>query len=70
MNAWQFLMDLNKNCFFMSRERTGKASNSELKRWLKNQAVIVNGESVKWDEPMDFLIHSFVLFPKNPITLF
>ena len=70
MNAWQFLMDLNKVCFFMSRERKGKASNSELKRWLKNKAVIVNGESVKWDEPMDFVIHSFVIFPKKPITLF
>jgi len=70
MNAWQFLMDLNKVCFFMSRERTGKASNSELKRWLKNKAVIVNGESIKWDEPMDFVIRSFVMFPKKPVTLF
>ena len=70
MNAWQFLIDINKVCFFMSRERTGKASNSELKRWLKNKAVIVNGESVKWDEPMDFVINSFVIFPKKPVTLF
>ena len=65
MNAWQFLIELNKVCFFMSKERTGRASNSELKRWLKNQAVIVNGESIKWDEPMDFTIYSFVLFPKT-----
>ncbi len=70
MNAWQFLIELNKVCYFMSKERTGRASNSELKRWLKNRAVIVNGESIKWDEPMDFAIHSFVLFPKNKVTLF
>ena len=67
---WEFLMDLNSVCHFMSRERTGKASNSELKRWIKNQALVINGERVKWDEVMDFPITSVVLFPKNPVTLF
>jgi len=70
MNAWEFLMDLNTVCHFMSRERTGKASNSELKRWIKNQALVVNGERVKWDELIDFPIISVVLFPKKPVTLF
>lgn len=70
MNAWEFLMDLNKVCHFMSRERTGKASNSELKRWIKNKALVVNGEKVEWDELMDFPIISVVLFPKHPVTLF
>lgn len=70
MNAWEFLMDINKVCFFMSRERTGKASNSELKRWVKNQALKINGENVKWDEEIDFPIISVVLFPKHPVTLF
>lgn len=70
MNAWEFLMDINKVCFFMSRERTGNASNSELKRWIKNQALKINGESVKWDEKIDFPIISVVLFPKHPVTLF
>ena len=69
MNAWEYLMDLHSVCQFMSRERTGKASNSELKRWVKNQALRINGESMKWDEEIDFPVFSVVLFPKNPITL-
>lgn len=70
MNTWQFLIDLNSVCNFMSRERSGKVSNSELKRWCKNQAVVINGYRVKWDEPIDFPIKSIVLFPKKPVTLF
>jgi hypothetical protein len=69
MKAWKFLIELNKVCFFMSRERTGKASNSELKRWCMNRAVIVNGTAVKFDEELTE-IKSFVLFPKKPVTLF
>ena len=49
----------------MSRERNGLASASELKRWLLNGSVWCNGEPVAWDEPMDFLLTSVVLFPKG-----
>lgn len=69
MNTWQFLMELHQACSFMSRERTGKASNSELKRWCKNQAVVINGKRMKWDDAIDFNIESMVLFPKKPVTL-
>ena len=69
MKAWKFLIELNKVCFFMSRERTGKASNSELKRWCMNKAVIVNGIAVKFDDELTD-IKSFVLSPKKPVTLF
>ena len=54
----------------MSRERKGKVSNSELKRWCHNKAVIVDGKAVKWDEELPEDIKSFVLFPKKPVTLF
>lgn len=72
MNAWEFLRDLHKTCNFQTREgkKVGKASSSELKRWIKNKAFILNGEPVAWDEPIDFPIFSVVLFPKHPITLF
>ncbi len=71
MNAWQWLCHIHEVCHFQTRERTcvGRASNSELKRWLQNSAVRVNGEVLTWNEPMDFPIHSVVVFPKNPITL-
>ncbi len=68
---WQFLRELHEVCHFQTREgkKVGRASSSELKRWIQNRAVVVNGEPVAWDEPVDFPIFSFVLFPKNPITL-
>ncbi len=71
MTAWQFLIDLHKLCHFQTREgsKVGRASNSELKRWLQNRAVIANGEALMWNEPMDFPLYSLVLFPNNKVTL-
>lgn len=72
LTAWQYLRLLNEVCHFQTREgkRVGAASNSELKRWCQNKAFIINGESVEWDELIDFPIISVILFPKNRITLF
>lgn len=71
MNAWEFLRGLHEVCNFQTREgkKVGKASSSELKRWVQNKALIVNGETVEWDEQMDFPMWSVVLFPKHPVTL-
>lgn len=66
MNALQFMRTLSNACGgFMSRERDGKASNSEMKRWIGNRSVIINGENVAWDEAMNFHMESVVLFPKG-----
>ena len=71
MDAWQYLIELNSVCQFHSRERSGKASNSELKRWLKSQAVLLNGRRIKWDESIDFPVEQLILFPKkNKVTIF
>jgi hypothetical protein len=71
ITAWGLLRSLNEVCHFQSREgrKVGKVTNSELKRWLQNKAVLINGEPVNWDEILDFPIFSMVLFPKNPVTL-
>jgi hypothetical protein len=71
MNAWEFLRNLHEVCSFQTREgkKVGKASNSELKRWIMNNALIINAETVKWDEEIDFSIISVVLFPKRKVTL-
>ena len=64
MNAWTFLRTLGP---FASRERPGTlATASELKRWLQQKAVHANGESLAWDDPLDFPLHTLVLFPNNP----
>ena len=65
MNGWSYLLSLNEFCSFQSRERTGKASNSEIRRWIQNGAVLVNGERLLVEEEIDFPIHSVVLFPSG-----
>lgn len=71
MNAWEFLRRLHEVCHFQTREgkKVGRASASELKRWIDNGALVINGERVASGEPMDFPMHSVVLFPKHPVTL-
>ena len=72
ITAWKYLIELNKVCHFHSRERLGtKVSNSELKRWLQNQAVQLNGRRIKWNEDVDFPVEQLILFPKKGrITIF
>jgi hypothetical protein len=71
MNALEFLKALHEVCHFQTREgkKVGRASNNELRRWIENKALVVNGEKVEWHEIMDFQMISVVLFPKHPITL-
>jgi hypothetical protein len=40
-------------------------SNGELKRHMQQGGVLVNGERVGPDEPMDFPVFSLVFFPKS-----
>jgi hypothetical protein len=70
MTAWDFLKELNKVCCFMSRERGGKATNSELKRWLQNKSVSINGIRMEFDQEVGFPITEMFLFPKRKVTLF
>jgi hypothetical protein len=71
MNAWMFLRDLHTICHFQTREGrlAGEASAPELKRWLKNGAVVINGEKIAWDAEIEFPVTSLVLFPRRPVTL-
>lgn len=63
------MRELHDEAPFQTKEgkKVGSASYGELKRWLMNKAVLVNGETVEWNEPMDFPIISFVLFPKSKL---
>jgi hypothetical protein len=44
-----------------------QSSNSEKKRMLDNQCVLINGIKVSHDDTIPPLIESFVLFPENKI---
>ena len=47
-------------------KKVGPASNSELRRWIANSVLHINGEVCnKWDEKIDFPVFSIVLWPKN-----
>ncbi len=71
MNALQYLISL-RPAIPLSQEKPGgkdkacsQASNSEIRRWIEQGAVLFNHERMKPDEPIDFRIYSLVLFPKS-----
>ena len=68
MTAWEILKEFERVCCgFWSIERTKPptpASNSEMKRWFKNKAIIINGRAVDMNEEIEEL-HSFVMFPNG-----
>lgn len=41
------------------------ASNSEIRRWLLNKAVIINGQHLAWDQEIEFPVTSLVFFPRS-----
>lgn len=67
LTGWEWLRNMHRVCHFQTMEgkKVGDASMSELKRWLLNGVVRINGQGLQWDEPVDFPIFSCVLFPKN-----
>ena len=71
MTAWEWLRDLHTVCSFQTREgiKVGKASNSELRRWIQNKALLINGKAVTPTEELTFPLTSVILFPKYRITL-
>ena len=72
MNAWEFLRDLNTVCHFQTREgkKVGEASNSELKRWIQNKALVINESIVVWDAAIPSHLYKVTLFSKErKITL-
>ena len=72
MTAFDFLKMLHDDwCTFQTREgaKVGKASYGELRRWMLNGAVVINGHRVKPMDIVEFPIESMVLFPKHPVTL-
>lgn len=69
MTLFDFIKELDKLCNFQSIERDGKASNSEIKRWIQNGAIVVNGNKPR--DPfieIEFPITSMILFPKGRRT--
>ena len=53
-------------------DKLGKPSNSELKRWLLEGAVVINGAKPKHWDIITFPIEELVFFPSSPnrVTIF
>lgn len=64
MNVLQYLMNLRPAIPTSNERPPEPSSNSELRRWCRDGAVLINGERVSAEEPMDFPVFSLVFFPK------
>ena len=72
MTAFELLKTVRDFCKLHTMEgnKRGIASNSELKRWFINKAVIINGKAVTdFNSEVTFPIGSLTLFPKHPISI-
>lgn len=72
LSALQWLNTL-RPALPLSVERAGDKSgphspmsNGELRRLLQQGGVLVNGERLSPEEPIDFPVFSLVFFPKSP----
>jgi hypothetical protein len=67
MTAFEFLKYYKGHGYLpMSVERPcTEATNSEMKRWLKNSAVIINGKKPNVNDEIEFPITELVFFPKG-----
>lgn len=71
MNVLQYLQGL-RPAIPLSREKPGSkdkacsvASNGELRRWIADGSVQINGERWAADEEMPPMVWSLVFFPKS-----
>jgi hypothetical protein len=66
MTAFEAVKMMEALCVgFHSTEKHGMASNRELRQWLNDGAIAINGTKPKPNDDIGDSIHSFVLFPKH-----
>jgi hypothetical protein len=63
VNTLTYLNNLRPALPMSNEKPCIQASNSELRRWIGNGSVLINHERCTWDEEIDFVVHSLVLFP-------
>ena len=67
MTAFEYLKFIKEHGYLpMSIERPcTEATNTEIKRWLKNGAVIINGKKPDVNDVVELPITELVFFPKG-----
>jgi len=69
MNAFEYL----KSFEFLPQRGANlinrRPSNSEIRRWLQNKSIIINGEKPPPEDEIEFPVTSLIFFPASrPIT--
>lgn len=65
LTALQFMIRLNEMSKFWNHEEKKPASNSVLRRWIEQGAILFNGERMLPNENVDFPLFSVIIFPKS-----
>jgi len=65
MNALQYLNSLRPAIPMSVEKPCIEMSNGELRRHMKQGAILINGESITPEEEIDFPVFSLVFFPKS-----
>jgi len=65
LTALQYLISLRPALPMSAENPCTHASNSEIRRWMQQGAVLCNGERLEPNEPIDFPVFSLVFFPKS-----
>jgi len=68
MTAYEYLCSVQR---FLPASREvknlgGLVGKSEIKRWLENKAVLINGRRPAWKDMISFPIFELVFFPNSP----
>jgi len=67
MTALDYMVSVHDNGVgFRTIERgIGKASRSEIRRWLNNGSIIINGKTPTSKEEVNLPVNELVLFPRG-----
>lgn len=66
VTAYEFILSMRPAIPFTTGGHRVPASNSEVRRWLEQSAVLINGVKPKPKDVIQFPVTQLVFFPKNP----
>lgn len=65
MQALEFILSMRPAVPFSIEKGCQEATNSEIRRWLKSKAIVINGETPDWNDEIVFPVTQLVFFPKS-----
>lgn len=68
MTALQFVLSMGSAIPMSVENPCKQATNSEIRRWLDQQSVVINGKKPKSKDTIDLPVTSLIFFPKSKAT--